>query len=341
MKILIDGDIIAFKAASACESRSIEVLHKSSGKVKVFKNREEFYGRKNNIKGVLGGVNKDRAVPFTLDDFEIKDIQQSETKVTLHKLIDSMIQNLLKKLKFNEFSDSYQTFVGKGETFRHELATLLPYKGTRTDALKPLLLKDAKQHLVKKHNGEFVESLEVDDVISCLKIQGYFDWKKTQDDDFKVISVSTDKDDFGVAGWTFNQDIDEEPHLIEGFGSLYLTDKGDVKGKGRIWNMLQIASGDPIDNYKPHCHSDVRWGAKSAYDALKDCKDEAEGWQKVVEIYKKLYPEPKTITNWKGDMITIDWKYVLDEISQMAIMRYSEDKPISVWPVLDKYKVKY
>lgn len=338
MKILIDGDIIAFKSASACESRSIEVRHKSSGKVKVFKNREEFYGRKKNIKGFLGEVNKDRKVPFTLDDFEIKDIQTAETAGTLHRLIDSMVSNLLKKLKFNEFSDEYRTFVGRGKTFREDLATLLVYKN-RADAIKPLLLKDAKEYLVKKHNGEFVEVLECDDVISCLKIEGYLQWKRTGENDDMVISVTTDKDDSGVLGWTFNQDADEEPHLIEGFGSLWLTEKGDVKGKGRIWNMLQIAAGDTIDNYKPHCQSDVRWGVKSAYDALKKCKNETEGWQKVVDIYKALYPEPKTIVNFRGDTIEITWQSVLDEISQMAIMRYHPDIAISIWPILQKYKV--
>ena len=341
MKIKIDGDIYAFKAASACETRSIEVLHKASGKVKVFKNREEFYGRKKNIKGFLGEVNKDRKVPFILDDFEIKDIQTAESKATLHRLIDSMISNLLKKLKFNEFSDEYSVYVGKGETFRHELAKLLPYKGNRADMIKPLLLKEAKNYLVKKHNGEVVEGLECDDVLNVEQILGYEEWKRTGADDSKVIIVTTDKDAYGSSGWLYNPDKDEEPHLIEGFGHLRLTEKGDVKGEGRIWNYAQICMGDPVDGYAPHCHSSVKWGEKSAYKALVDCKNDREALQTVVDIYKTLYPEPKIIVNFRGDTIELTWQSVLDEISQMAIMRYDPEKAISIWPILKRYGVNY
>ena len=56
--IIFDGDQLAFTAASAAEKRTIQAIHKASGRAKEFKTRTEFWGRKKiAIEGWLGDQN--------------------------------------------------------------------------------------------------------------------------------------------------------------------------------------------------------------------------------------------------------------------------------------------
>ena len=64
--LILDGDSVAYRCASAAEERSIDVLHKPTGKSKVFKHRTEFK------KFML-----ERGKEIT-DDYEVHDKQESE-----------------------------------------------------------------------------------------------------------------------------------------------------------------------------------------------------------------------------------------------------------------------
>ena len=66
--------------------------------------------------------------------------------------------------------------------------------------------------------------------MSIATIEGYKKWKKSGDDEDILIAVAVDKDAKQTEGWHFNPDKDESPRLIEGFGKLWLTEKGDVDG---------------------------------------------------------------------------------------------------------------
>ena len=67
--IILDGDSVAYKCAAAAEQRSIDVLHKPTGKSKVFKHRTEFK------KSML-----ERGKEITAD-YEVTDVQESEPRI--------------------------------------------------------------------------------------------------------------------------------------------------------------------------------------------------------------------------------------------------------------------
>lgn len=80
-------------------------------------------------------------------------------------------------------------------------------------------------------------------------------------------------------------------------------------------------------------------GEKSAYNALKDCKDDKELFQTSVDVFKTLYPEPKTVVGWRGDEILIDWKYVMQECFDMCHMLRWENDSVNLDVVFNKLGV--
>jgi hypothetical protein len=195
-----------------------------------------------------------------------------------------------------------------------------------------MLLGEVRDYIIKKYSADVVEGLEADD---WLCIDAYRDKSK--------VCVTNDKDARGTACLVYNPFDTNEQKIVDcdGFGSLYLNNKGEVKGTGRLWLYQQLCSLDAADNYKANCFSDVRWGKKSAFNQLDGCHSDKECWQALVNGFKTLYPEPKTIRGWKGDDILIDWKYVLQEMVDMAHMLRWEGDKIIVENVLDKLGTSY
>ena len=82
--------------------------------------------------------------------------------------------------------------------------------------------------------------------------------------------------------------------------------------------------------------SDVKWGEMSAYKALVDCKNDKELFEAAIGVFKHLYPETKVVKGWRGDDITIDWLYVMQECLDMChMLRFDSDR-IYLPDVFDK-----
>lgn len=329
---VIDLDYIKYTAAAVGETRTVLVTHTPTGVQKSFDNKTSFYGRdKAKATGWLGDLNKSRLEEgkdsFKLEDFTIEDVQTPEPLENVLHTVKMMVQGDLEALK----ATSYISYLGEGESFRVERSTILEYKGNRKDTLKPLHLGEVVKYLNKKYNPITVTGIEADDAVTMAA------YEKS---DHVVVGV--DKDYYGQPVKFFNVNKPEEG-IVNGdqFGKLWIDDKKKVRGVGRMFLYLQIASGDASDNYKANSASDIRWGEKSAYDALVESKNDKEAWESLVSIYKKLYPEPKTITGWRGDEIEIDWLYVLRENFDMARMLRFEGDDVDAKDVLDRLGVKY
>lgn len=324
---VLDLDLYKYHAAAAGETRSVLVTHKASGREKEYSTRTEFYGdwRKKN-GGALAVINQGRTSPFTWDEFSYNDIQRPEP-----------IENILHTAKLMVEKDlaasgakSHKAFLGKGESFRVELSTLLKYKD-REHLLKPLALDEVTEYLQRKFNAEVVKGIECDDavVIACYKKDSHF-------------AIIEDKDFWGtpINVWDRNQ---QERGIVNcnQFGKLFLDSKGKVRGEGRLFFYYQMCSQDLTDNYKANCFSDVKWGDKSAYKALVECKTDQEAWYKIKEVFTLLYPEEKTILGWRNEPINITWDYVLNEMFMMARMQRTETEQLNAYNVMDKFGVSY
>lgn len=320
---VVDIDYIKYAAAGVGETRSIVAVHKQSGREHPFTNRTEFWGRgKNKDGGWLGELNKGRTSPFLADDFEILDVQTPEPIENVLHTAKMMFEGGLKAID----ADNYVSFIGKGDSFRVERSTLLKYKGQRSELLKPLYLDDVTQYLQAKYKPIECTSLEADDW--CV-IEAY---KKK---DHVVIGV--DKDYNGCPIFLFNPNYPELGiRNCNHFGELWRDGKGKVRGIGRLFFYFQMCSGDTSDNYNASCFSDVKWGDVKAYDILRNLRNDKEAFVAIEGIFKKLYPEQKTIVGWRGDEIVIDWKYVASEMWDMARMRRWEDDVVTFSEACEK-----
>lgn len=325
---IIDLDYVKYSAASVGEKRTITVIHKASGREKEFNTRTEFYGRdKAKSGGWLGELNAKRESPFAVDEFEIIDVQTPEPVEHVLQIAKTQVENDLKKLGTNK----YKAFLGKGDSFRVELSTLLKYKDNRTGMLRPLHMDAVTEYLGRKFKAEIVEHLEVDD--RCV-IEAY--------NNPNAVIQGLDKDYYGQNVKFFNVNrVDEGIQDCNQFGKLWLDGKGEVRGIGLMHLAWQIASNDTSDNYAANCFSDIKWAGKSAYKALVDCKTEKDVWQKLKEIFQHLYPENKTVIGWRNEPINITWDYVLNECFMMARMLRFEGDNLNAYNVMDELGIGY
>ena len=327
---IVDTDYVKYGVAGVGEDRSIKVTHKASGKevlntiIEVeevdgeekevekkvrFKNRTAFWGRsKKTIGGQLGKWNEGREVPFTKEDFEIGDIQEIQNKANV---LHSAKVSILNDLKASGVG-SYECIIGKGKSFRVGVSTLKEYKGNRKNTLKPLLLDDVTEYLTKRFDCKTVSGIEADDYC-VMRAYG----------DPNAVVMGVDKDYRGQPIKFYDVNNPQDGIMdCNCFGQLeWIASKSKFSGFGRIFLYCQMISEDDADNYKANAHSGTKWGAKSAYDALKDCKDDIEALNKVIEVFKMLYPEPKEIESWRENRIPITWYSVADEMFQMARMQ--------------------
>ena len=325
MRAIFDYDLIAYRAASAGETRTIKAYHPITGDSWCCKTRTDLYGHwQKKDKGLLAEHNKLNGTDYKADELVITDIQTPEKIANVLHTTKSMVESVLYALKTNKFNG----YLGKGDSWRVERSTLLKYKGNRDDTLRPLLLGDVRDYIVKKYGAEVVEGLESDDWVT---IDAYRDKSK--------VVVSSDKDSRGTECLVYNPFSGDPIIDCSGYGHLYLNGKSEVKGYGRQWFYFQLA-GDSADNYKANCFSDLDFGDKSMYKVLKDCKSDKESLQAVSEAFQLMYPEPKTIKGWRGDEFEIDWKYVLNEMWSMAhMLRKPEGDYIVGTDVLERLEV--
>lgn len=305
---IFDGDALAFRASAVVDNRSVVVKSLKTGNTKEFKTRTEFK-KYLELKGV----------DFDESNYEFTDKQTPEPLANVCHIMKSQITKINKNL----MADEYLICLSGKQNFRDRLPLPSKYKGSREGLMRPVHLKDAKMYLWKNHPALLANDREADD---DLIIKGYEYLK----DGYIPILVSQDKDAFSATGLTLYDFTDENPELklVPDFGSLKEVNQGKVKtikGDGFIWLCMQLVNGDSADDYKPCELTGVKYGEKSAYKLLKDCKTKPEALLKVIEQYKKWYPTPVTYTDWAGKEHTKDYKDLLQLYFMCARMKQHEN----------------
>jgi len=309
-KILcFDYDAVIHRSSAMAQKNSISCLHKPTGEVFTFGTRTEFYGRdKKKSGGWLSGQDG-----FILEDFEIQNVVTPEpvenalhtVKVTIGAILD----------KFD--CKNYYGYVGGTGNFRLDIATLLPYKGNRT-APKPVHHAACRDYVISNHNARVANGSESDD---HLVTDAYNALKEKK----PWLGIIAEKDYKGCDGDWYDY-TKQDMKKIRGFGKLWRGPDG-VDGYGRMFKYYQACSSDDSDNYRAHCFSDKENGPVTAYNALKDCKNDTEAFIAMRDHFKYLYPEPKVITNWRNESLEIDWFYVMREMFDLAhLQRWPNDR---------------
>lgn len=362
-KLLFDYDPLLYAAAPIGETRSIKAIHRESGDEYEFKNRTAFWGHwKKKAGGWLKEYNdaKSEGNRRTPESFDIIDVQEAGP---IQQCVQ-VLKNAILETKETLGAKTYFGFTGKGTVFREDVSTILKYKGNRDGTIRPLHLDDLKEYLVKNHACEVVynpdpkQNIEADDACSIASYDAYQKWLKTRSDDDMLWLAFVDKDYWQCAGHLYNTNNKRTANQGNTFGGLHWNpDTKEVTGCGRMWLYYQVMNGDDADNYFANSASPLKWADKSAYDILKDAKNDKEAWEALVKGYKLLYPAPKSIIGWRGYedpkdrlilkdnsedfRIDIDWKYMLQENFTLAKMLRWKGDETNVLEVMDKLGVDH
>lgn len=331
--LLIDGDALIYACGFVGESRELKAVHRETGDEFLFKNRSEMYGKKRSKDGGwIAEFNKSKGLNWTVDDFDLYDIQ-----------VPKPVEYSLNATKTAILSSEHLTgiekrrlFVGKGESQRVEQSTLVKYKSGREDALRPIHKEAIVEYMIKHHGAEVVEGIEVDDQLTMLA------WENPSN-----IIYGIDKDYLGTHSRVFNPNQPEKGiQDCRCWGDLWVEEivskttgkkRYEVKGYGRKWFLFQWCYGDDSDSYRANCATNKEWGEMAAFNMLKDARNNKEGLEAVVNTYKTLYPEKFIVQGWRGDKINCDWKYVASEIFTMCYMLKSRDDDASAEKLLSRY----
>lgn len=315
--LILDGDSIAYRCASAGEQRSVEVTHQPTGIKKSFKHRTEF---KNSMQ--------ERGKIIT-EDYSIEDKQEPEPIA----FVLSTIKNHIERIEREVQPDEIKIFAGESDNFRLKLNLPKLYKGQRTGTIRPVHLKEAKRYLQRQYKAQEAIGYEVDDLCSIAAYNAI-------DKGHQAIMYFYEKDQYQLDGVTLLYDNNEfDYQIVPVLGELRL-EKTSVKGLGLKFLAYQWICSDPVDNYCAYDLSSVRFGAKSAYNVLMDCKTEQEVLIAVREQFKKFYPEPFEYKDWNGVNCKGDWLSMLKMYYKCCRMMRSQDDKLCAGEFLAKYGVE-
>lgn len=331
----IDGDALIYASGFVGERRELKAVHRETGEEFIFKGRQEMYGRKKSKDGGwLAEFNKSNGTNWTVEDFDLYDLQ---IPAPVEHSLQATKSLILKSAELTGIKNR-RVFVGKGESQRVEQSTLVKYKSGRDDALRPIHKDAIVEYMVKYHDAEVVEGVEVDDKLTMLA------WENPSN-----IIYGIDKDYLGTHSRVFNPNQPEKGiQDCRCWGDLWVDEivskttgkkRYEVKGYGRKWFLFQWCYGDDSDSYRANCATDQEWGEMAVFHALKDARNNREGLEAVVGVYKNLYPEPKMVLGWRGDKIRCDWKYVASEIFTMAHMLRTPDDDSSAEKLLSRFNL--
>lgn len=316
---IYDSDAIAYRAAAVVDKRSIEVQHIKSGRTRAFDTRTEF---KNFLKA--------KDFPFVKEDYVITDkIEAGELSHCL-SIMKNQVETINSALKADEMLMCIQ---GKGN-FRDNLPLPSQYKGSRVGLQRPIHLREAKLYLYKNYPSFVANNFEVDDAVI---FKGYEYLNKG----YTPIIVGVDKDARTYSALSLYNYTLENPKIevIPEFGALH--DTGDkITGEGFLWFCFQLLNGDIADSYKPCELAGVKFGEKSSFKVLKDCKNEKEALKAVKAKYLEWYPIPFEYTAWNGQVVNTDYKGMIDLYFKAARMMTTENDKLDSVEFFSKYGVE-
>lgn len=326
--VIIDGDELAFRVAAACETRSITAVLKEDVKVSyTYDHRTAF---KEFLKDPEQNTNN-----YTFEDFYIADNQKTEPLEFSLNTIKNSIKNILEACN----TDKYEIYLSGVNNFRDKLPLPTQYKSGRKANIRPLLLTEVRNYLEKHHNAQIVNNYEVDEKLIMRCLEG----NKVGDIN---IAATQDKDARGCNDIHLYNPVKGTMEYIQGLGKLYLNDKGDVKGEGFKWLCFQWVFGDPTDTYKP-CElakidgKKVKFGEKSAYKLLVDCKTSKDCVKAVHDQYKTWYPEPFKYNAYDGTEIEADYVFMMQLYLDCCRMLRWEGDYVNVKELLTKMEINY
>ena len=221
-------------------------------------------------------------------DMVLKDGRERRSFDYCINYVDALIEFILE----NSMCDEYELFITGKENFRHDIATVKPYKYNRNAKPKPYYLPVVRK-LLESYGAVVCDYMEADDMLAVRA-------KELGGDN--VCICSRDKDLRMVPCWQYSWEVGLQPEwgpqLVDKIGSLEFrfSDKilknGEksnaikkVSGTGLKWFYAQLITGDSTDNI-PGLEGK---GGGLVHQIVEPCTTEEELFRAVSTAYQDKY----------------------------------------------------
>jgi hypothetical protein len=249
--ILIDGDWILYAAGFAGQKN-----------VYTIRGQEPLFDSLTAAREA-GGTHETIFVRTDVD--ELSHVLHS-AKLMLNKAIKAVSD------KWPDLTPEPIVYIDGDGNFRSRLATIVPYKGNRHPASKPILYNEIREYLLKHWHARVVYDIETDDALAIAQTT-------LGREQFPSIIVGVDKDLLQVPGWHYNPN--------KGFVRI-----SPAEARWRL--MVQTAAGDATDNIK----GAYRVGIKKASDAIPKNGTAAQQWDAVLKLYADSMEKHGNALGW-------------------------------------------
>lgn len=233
MIVLIDGDILLYKAGFSVESRSYIVTWKEAPDTRL--ETDPF----NSKKEAFAFIKKTFPEPAKVESLEI--MTHLDVEPLSHACYN--LRNLVTKI-LKGCSASYDDFkmcVSGKNNFRYAIAKTQPYKGNRSPEDKPHYFQELKEYMYTYYKDQLLEADgEADDLMGI--------YATTHPE---VTIATIDKDLMMIPGINYNIDKGYRQYLDDP-GILYMqtttSNTKILRGYGFKWFCAQMLLGDTADH---------------------------------------------------------------------------------------------
>ena len=245
-----------------------------------------------------------------------EDLQLStEIEVASEKTAQILLHRFLKYMRSIVQWNDYRIYITGEGNFREKIATLLPYKGNRDNAVKPVHYPMLREYLFDMFKAQLIEGMEADDAMSITQWHHYRDHSSN----WTTTICSQDKDLNMVPGAHYNP----RGSRVERINDL----------DARFFFYCQLLAGDKSVDYIPGIPG---VGLKSAAKILKNLYDSPNAYiyEHVVNTYAAAMEDPKIGPKFDGEDTGAE-----DRVVEVAQLIWMLDNPnMEMWePYKDYY----
>lgn len=232
------------------------------------------------------------------------------------------VDDLISFITDNAGCDSYELYITGKDNFRHDIATVKPYKGNRSPE-KPYYLPVVRK-LLESYGATVCDYMEADDMLAV----------RAKELGTNCCICSRDKDLRMVPVWQYSWEVGNQPewgpNLVDHIGALTfkrskkILKSGErsnaidkVSGTGLKWFYAQLITGDSTDNI-PGLEGK---GAGLVKQVIDPCTTEQELFRAACTAYKAKYGETyverlleQARLLWMHDTLDDEGKVVLWEM---------------------------
>lgn len=156
MKLLVDGDIIAYKAASACDGRQYVVRYLSNGNIIT-----QYESYKKDADAIVKSLENEGYSPTCELEYEPEPLENVKA------IIDSSMEDIVRACKdhYGEPIGPIKVYLSSGGSFRER--EYPAYKGNRENIRRPKHLEAAKMYLLDNWDSQCIPGeYEADDLMA-------------------------------------------------------------------------------------------------------------------------------------------------------------------------------